>query len=231
MPGAPAANDLDLARRYAPVLVFTAGERWTPVRVDPYVARAKLSGPAGTPAKLTDYDAVSSCPQSRPHCYTLSIECPSGSEERAHPVRRTPTALDQKSLHEEGAVYVRVVDRDALPLAQRKAIFADGGPFGERLTKLIQYWYFYEYDEWEAPVFAGLLTQRHEGDWEAVTLGLEDDRAPTLPRLLRPLRGQLAPLARCRSLDPARRAPGPPARCGRRGLARQLPRRRREALA
>ena len=178
VPGAPAASGLDLAKRYAPVLVFTAGERWTPIRVDPYVARAKLSGPAGTPARLTDYDAVSTCPQSLPHCYTLSIDCPSGSDECAHPVHRTPTALDEKSLHEEGAVYVRVVDRDALPLAQRKAVFADGGPFGDKLTKLIQYWYFYEYDEWEAPVFAGLLTQRHEGDWEAVTLGLEDDRHP-----------------------------------------------------
>ncbi len=172
------ASDLDLAKRYAPVLAFTKGERWTPVRVEPYVARAGLSGPAGTPAKLTDYDAVSSCPQSRSWCYTLSIECPSGDEECAHPVHREPTARDRETLHEEGAVYVRVVDRDALPLAQRKAVFADGGPFGERLSKLIQYWYFYEYDEWEAPVFAGLLTQRHEGDWEAVTLGLEGDRHP-----------------------------------------------------
>lgn len=172
------ASDLDLAKRYAPVLAFTKGERWTPVRVEPYVARAQLSGPAGTPAKLTDYGAVSSCPQSRSWCYTLSIECPNGDEDCAHAVHREPTARDRETLHEEGAVYVRVVDRDALPLAHRKAVFADGGPFGERLTKLVQYWYWYEYDQWEAPVFAGLLTQRHEGDWEAVTLGLENDRRP-----------------------------------------------------
>jgi len=30
------------------------------------------------------------------------------------------------------------------------------------------------YDEWETHVFAGKLVQRHEGDWEAVTIGLSD---------------------------------------------------------
>ena len=41
---------------------------------------------------------------------------------------------------------------------------------------MIQYWYFYPYDEWRTPVFAGELVQRHEADWEVVMVGLSDAR-------------------------------------------------------
>lgn len=174
----PAGDSLELTKRYAPVLVFTGRERWTPLRVGSYVARATLSGPAGTPSEGAAYRDLPACPQSKTQCYTLSINCPSGSEECAHALHREVTERDRDALHKEGAVYVRAVSRDRLPRAQRQAVFGAGGPFGARLASLLQYWYFYEYDEWEAPVFAGLLTQRHEGDWEAVTLGLDPDRRP-----------------------------------------------------
>jgi hypothetical protein len=36
---------------------------------------------------------------------------------------------------------------------------------------LLQYWLFYRYDEWAAPTMLGRLVQRHEADWEAVTIG------------------------------------------------------------
>ena len=45
---------------------------------------------------------------------------------------------------------------------------------GQRPSTLIQYWYFYRYDEWSTPVLGGRLLQRHEGDWEAVMVGLSD---------------------------------------------------------
>jgi hypothetical protein len=41
---------------------------------------------------------------------------------------------------------------------------------------LLQYWYFYRYDESESTVFAGQLVQKHEGDWEVVTIGLSDEK-------------------------------------------------------
>ena len=50
------------------------------------------------------------------------------------------------------------------------------GPFADELAILVQYWFFYHYDEWVAPVFGGQLVQRHEGDWEAVTVGLSTSR-------------------------------------------------------
>jgi hypothetical protein len=45
------------------------------------------------------------------------------------------------------------------------------------LSTLVEYWFFYRYDEWRAPIVAGTLAQRHEADWEAVVVGLSD-RAP-----------------------------------------------------
>jgi hypothetical protein len=51
------------------------------------------------------------------------------------------------------------------------------GPTGGRelaleTSTLIQYWYFYSYDEWRTPVAVGQLTQAHAADWEVVTVGL-----------------------------------------------------------
>jgi hypothetical protein len=46
----------------------------------------------------------------------------------------------------------------------------------QKLSALIQYWFFYRYDEWATHVLAGRLAQRHEGDWEAVIVGLAPDR-------------------------------------------------------
>lgn len=170
---------LALAERYAPVLALTDGEHWSPISVGPYLAHAVLKGPPGTPHRVTG-------PGQLPHecaefgqsrCYTLSIECSSGDDptcagrdpERSH---------DPDRLEVTGAAYVRVLEKGRVPSFEPRGAFAARGPFRDRLTTLIQYWYFYYYDEWKAPVFAGLLTQRHEGDWEAVTIGLDRRRRP-----------------------------------------------------
>jgi hypothetical protein len=46
----------------------------------------------------------------------------------------------------------------------------------ENLFGMVQYWFFYDYDEWVAPVLGGRIVQRHEGDWESVTVGFARDR-------------------------------------------------------
>jgi lysophospholipase L1-like esterase len=175
---APAATaddgNLELAKKYAPVLAFTKDERWAPIPVDSYVANATLSGPPGTPRKVSSLDELKACPLSAESwCYTLSIECESGDMPCAHGSPHTPGRL-----YRDGAVYVRVLNKGELPATEPQDVFAELGPYRAKLTTLIQYWYFYYYDEWEAPVFAGLLTQRHEADWEAVTLGLDGNRRP-----------------------------------------------------
>jgi lysophospholipase L1-like esterase len=162
-----------LVREYAPVLAFTAGERWTPIAVDSYLQNARLIGPGGDadgPRGVAAADLEKQCPAGQRNCYTLTIDCESGDEECAHGEVRD---RDQERLYREGAVYTRVIRK-----AKRPALFSERGPFAGSLETLIQYWYFYYYDEWRAPVFAGLLTQKHEGDWEVVSVGLDAGRKP-----------------------------------------------------
>jgi hypothetical protein len=169
---APGGGDVELNRRYAPVLAFTKDERWSPIRVDSYLRAATLYGPEGAIKEgptLADLDRT--CPGGRSDCYRLSIDCDSGEEACAHGEARE---RDPEKIYEEGAVYVR----GPLRAGEHTGLFPEKGPFAERLRTLIQYWYFYYYDEWRAPVFAGLLTQKHEGDWEVVTLGLDRDSKP-----------------------------------------------------
>jgi hypothetical protein len=48
----------------------------------------------------------------------------------------------------------------------------DAGPYDQRTWVILQYWFFYRYNDWVRPVLTGELSERHEGDWEAVTIGL-----------------------------------------------------------
>jgi hypothetical protein len=191
-PGAPGrfSDDLALAKAYAPVLAFTHDERWSPIAVDSYAREAALSGPLREPP--TDPGSVTekldrSCPRlaSAP-CYRLSIRCEDGKQPCAmaspHPDR------DSERLYREGDVYVRVEKRSVEEAEERKReaeglrksdrwpprVFVEEGPYRKPLSVLLQYWYFYRYDEWETHAFAGELVQRHEGDWEAVTIGLSE---------------------------------------------------------
>lgn len=165
---------LELARRYAPVLVFGAGERWAPERVDPYVTTATLSGPPGTDPARKSIEGLPSCPEfGQSHCYQLSIECGRKDNELCLGHNR-----EEGRLYRDGAVYVRVLRKGRRGRAEPRGAFVKRGPFRHRLETLIQYWYFYPYNEWRAPVFAGLLVQRHEADWEAVTIGLDRRRRP-----------------------------------------------------
>jgi hypothetical protein len=50
--------------------------------------------------------------------------------------------------------------------------FDDVGPYGSQVQTIVQYWFFYAFDDWISPVIAGQLRQYHEADWEAVTIGL-----------------------------------------------------------
>lgn len=169
---APGASDLELNRRYAPVLVFTKDERWSPISVDSYLRNATLYDSEGAIKEgLTLEDLNRTCPGGRDDCYHLSIGCESGQEACAHGEVRE---RDPEKLYQEGAVYVR----GPLRAGEHPGLFPDQGPYRKQLQTLIQYWYFYYYDEWRAPVFAGLLTQKHESDWEVVTLGLDAAAKP-----------------------------------------------------
>jgi hypothetical protein len=172
----------ELAKDYQPVLVMTDDERWAPVSVDSYlqdpahparlIGRDGSSSPAPPLAELPGIDA---CRGGKEPCYRLTIDCATGDDDCAE---GQPDRTDQGSAipdYRDGAVYVRLLrhhHEGGSPQA-----FNGDGPYGADLTTLLQYWYFYRYDEWTRPVLGGRIVQRHEGDWEAVTIGLSQ-KAP-----------------------------------------------------
>jgi hypothetical protein len=187
-PGRPAKapheqGDLELARTYSPVLLFTANEQWRPIEVDGYLKLTRMTDWAG---RRTATPPVTRLPDSCPGivskpCYTL------------HCVHESACAAAvPEQAREHGAVYVRVErraqwdstrasGRSLPPQARSPNPFVARGTFDaptrrliDSTTVLLQYWYFYPYDRWVAPVLGGQFTQRHEADWEAVTIGLGD---------------------------------------------------------
>ena len=190
-PGRPATapgelEDLALAEMYSPVLLFTAAQKWTPVKVDDYLKLTRMADWTGRKVRTAPLQRLpDACPGivSKP-CYTL----------HCIDVARCAAATSKKA-REHGAVYVRVERRERwkstrtsrrkgrplAPQARSPNPFTTAKELAEqqrlvRATKvLLQYWYFYPYDEWLAPVLGGQFKQRHEADWEAITVGLDDD--------------------------------------------------------
>lgn len=193
---------LELARRFAPVLAFTADEHWGPERVDRYVDAATLSGPGVGPKLKSVSELPQQCPESGSSlCYRLSIECDRTGHELCRGRLRTAGRL-----YRDGAVYVRVLNKTGADGSRRLRTFIPRGPFREELETLIQYWYFYPYNEWRAPVFAGLLVQRHESDWEAVTIGFNGNNRPLFVADSAHCAGSWRPWRR---VEASRRVPGP----------------------
>jgi hypothetical protein len=176
-PGPPPAgfasmDDEALGRAYVPLLLFSGSARWSPVSVDDYLARAGSSVSVRDwerrsvdPAKLP---ALDDCPTIVPvPCFTVSTGCVDGDAACAQSIS-APADGEQR---EDGSVYVRVVRRGA-PRPDRSPNAFDGvGPYGRSVDTIVQYWFFYPFDDWISPVIAGQLRQYHEADWEAVTIG------------------------------------------------------------
>jgi hypothetical protein len=173
-------RDRDLALAFMPVLRFDTASQWTPQPVDGYLDQARLirpNEPDQSSPDLEDLERRCDNPFTDP-CFKLTIDCPKPrtDDEDPCPARQPHPPLDGKP-YQEGTVYVRVARR-ATPPPREPNPFESFGPKDIRddLAILVQYWFFYDYDEWVAPVLAGRIVQRHEADWEAVTVGLARDR-------------------------------------------------------
>lgn len=173
------ADDLALARTYSPVLVFTEDQLWSPTKVDAYLEAATMRDWRGTerPAPRAA-ELPADCPGIVPTpCYRLTISCESAADDCA--MGRDATVGEQRR---DEAVYVRVERRSewrsgVLDEAGSPNPFNAVGPYARQTRVILQYWYFYPYDEWTAPVLGGQFKQRHEADWEAITIGL-GERGP-----------------------------------------------------
>jgi hypothetical protein len=172
--GLAAMSDEQLARSYAPLLVFSGRALWSPIDVDEYVANAgdrlKIVDWEHRPVDRSKLRTLTDCPTIVPvPCYLISTGCAAAEDPCAQP---RPGREGER--RRDGAVYVRVVRRGAPRPDQSPNAFDRVAPFGDRVTRLVQYWFFYAYDDWVSPVIAGQLRQYHEADWEAVTIGFSD---------------------------------------------------------
>jgi hypothetical protein len=144
-----------------------------------------------------------SCEPGTPEpCYILTHDCPPRAEWHRKMSDRRKEASDVGSALEcdlavgsrsttgefgigSVPVYVRIVVRQkAHPGSESERVFRHLkqlkrllGVSKRDLSVIVQYWYLFAFDDWRAETVMGELRQFHEGDWEAVTIGLSE-RAP-----------------------------------------------------
>ena len=161
-------SNRELGSRFSPTLVFTNDERWWPVRVTGFTRdpRAELIGNYVLPTDNPPATLPKRCPNLvKPPCFNLTIHC------------ELPDDCVDPPDHPGKAVYVRVLRRGH-PEAKRgpDPFVVDAGPYNQQTAVIVQYWFFYRYNDWVRPVLTGKLSERHEGDWEAITIGLGKKR-------------------------------------------------------
>jgi hypothetical protein len=164
------ADAATIARAFRPTIQLAKGEPWAPSDVRPYLRNTDLH--RATTGEIVDEAPVDLVTRERrcadptqEDCYYLS--CAADHPNCARPSRpRDPVV-----------VYAHVVSRDK----PGQARFFVGGPgWTDELSTIVEYWFFYEYDRWEAVTPVGYLVQQHEGDWESIVIGISGD----LPRVI-----------------------------------------------
>jgi hypothetical protein len=191
-----AKDPAQFAARFSPVLLFRDADHWEPIWVEDYLRSKNPSRNAwtewsdgserlkATPALLSD-----ACPGPvHVPCRVVTIDC----DDRRFGERcdRGPGYVAAKKGGSGRAlVYARVVDLTTCrgrrqvgsPVDDECKVSATGrlgikllGRYRKEVRFLVQYWYFYFYDRWSTTSLFGDLTQTHEGDWEAVTIGFSD---------------------------------------------------------
>jgi len=178
-------QDRALALTFAPVLHFHHDEEYPPISVDTFLSGSTEAGarpvtsPTGDPLPLSLRTLPTVCPDGE-HDACGKISCPACVDRRKEnqPEGFTP----------QGVFYTRVARREGQP-----GVFKGWNPWGEKLRTLIQYWIFYGYDRWETETVVGRLVQEHQGDWEAVSVGLDDRDAPLFVALSAHCGGQVVP--------------------------------------
>ena len=173
-PGFASMSDDELARAYAPLLLFSKRSAWSPIAVEDYIARAgddlSIADWEKRPVDLSKLQTLSSCPTIVPApCYTISTGCTDGDAPCAQ-----PAPAQEGERREDGAAYVRVVHKGAPRPDRSPNAFDTIGPYGAATETIVQYWFFYAFDDWISPVVAGQLRQYHQADWEAITIGFSN---------------------------------------------------------
>lgn len=170
-----------LMRAYRPLLLLHRDERWLAGSVGPYVREATvwsvrpdgaLDAPIALPRGTLPYRCARTArerenPAPAPLCFALVGQCAkvARSCDRG---RRTPWP---EQVIQRGRVYARVVVRGTPQSDTSPPIFREPLPY-PNLYAVIQYWIFYRNNFWEAQTGVGRIVQRHQSDWEQITVGV-----------------------------------------------------------
>jgi hypothetical protein len=164
-------DDEMLAREFSPILEFAPGQRWPPTNVEDYLKNADLQRRDDSlehrkPLSLEDLPGTCDDGKRRA-CYQLTIQCSLAASDKTDCEHDDDLA---DGFATAGTAYVRHVDAADLAADQEARGF--GVPaFAGEVNRLLQYWFFYYYDDWRARTLFGWLRQSHEADWEVVTVG------------------------------------------------------------
>ena len=141
----PAASAVQLAAKYAPVLRFTAGERYKPLRLEDYLTKTDLRN--GSPPRGTLQPGATDtllAPRRRRRRRTSTSAAPS------RPRARRPTRASSSSSRRRARGRASISTSPTSRAAGRVAI---------------EYWFLYLYND---------FYDQHEADWEGVTVVLDN---------------------------------------------------------
>jgi hypothetical protein len=139
----PTASALALATQFAPELRFAAGEHYRPLAMQDYLAVATLR--AGTPPSGT-------FAQERPTLFTL-------------PVQSAPSYLDiREAQPNAGAARYPGIEASIESAHPRPTVYWRLARQASTGRIALEYWFLYLYND---------FADRHEADWEGVTVFLE----------------------------------------------------------
>lgn len=166
----------ELLARYQPVTVLDQGELFAPTSVDDFLADASLQ-------RLADGGGFE------------TVEMP----EPGLPVHGAGWRLD----HRCPAIGGPVSTLQCYDPASQGPSVVYGRYEVYAGTIVLQYWLFYEHNFWSLPALPfGAVWQAHEGDWEVVTIVLDDKQTPVEAAYSQHCTGER------RQWDDVRKAPG-----------------------
>jgi hypothetical protein len=156
----------ELLQRFMPILYFHPDEVWAPVSVERFlrVARVERQTTRGAWTRTTNPLPTNAVGCTLTPCYRFNLPCALNAGARCYE-RAAPTLSDSK----QPTIYGRVLEVPA-------ATPTPAGIAGT-VRYLVRYWFFYSFDDWRSN--GDRLWQAHEGDWENVSVALDDDLNPT----------------------------------------------------
>jgi hypothetical protein len=155
----------NLLSRFTPTLYFHGDETWSPAPVEQFLraARVERQTAPGTWTRTTSALPTSTVGCAASPCYRFNLPCALNAGVKCYD-QAAPTLSDWK----HPAIYGRVIP---VPTGTPMPAGISGSA-----RYLVRYWLFYSFDDWHSR--GGRLWQTHEGDWESVSVAVDDALNP-----------------------------------------------------